>query len=161
MKIIFLDIDGVLNSEMYEWSRGEDRADNRIDLSRVRLLKDIVSATDAKIVLSSTWRLDWDKSPELCGEDGEYLNQCLAQYGLFIIDKTPFNSMIDDRRREILTWLSSHRGEVESFVILDDINCGWEELDRRVVVTDPYGYGLNEEHVKKAIKLLNICVRFK
>ena len=62
MKIIFLDIDGVLNSEMYEWSRGEDRADNRIDLSRVRLLKDIVSATDAKIVLSSTWRLDWDKS---------------------------------------------------------------------------------------------------
>ena len=146
---------------MYEWSRGEDRADNRIDLSRVRLLKDIVSATDAKIVLSSTWRLDWDKSPELCGEDGEYLNQCLAQYGLFIIDKTPFNSMIDDRRREILTWLSSHRGEVESFVILDDINCGWEELDRRVVVTDPYGYGLNEEHVKKAIKLLNICVRFK
>ena len=90
MKIIFLDIDGVLNSEMYEWSRGEDRADNRIDLSRVRLLKDIVSATDAKIVLSSTWRLDWDKSPELCGEDGEYINQCLAQYGLFIIDKTPF-----------------------------------------------------------------------
>ena len=161
MKIIFLDIDGVLNSEMYEWSRGEDRADNRIDLSRVRLLKDIVSATDAKIVLSSTWRLDWDKSPELCGEDGEYINQCLAQYGLFIIDKTPFNSMIDDRRREILTWLSRHRGEVESFVILDDINCGWEDLDRRVVVTDPYGYGLNEEHVKKAIKLLNICVRFK
>lgn len=161
MKIIFLDIDGVLNSEMYEWSRGEDRADNRIDLSRVRLLKDIVSATDAKIVLSSTWRLDWDKSPELCGEDGEYINQCLAQYGLFIIDKTPFNSMIDDRRREILTWLSSHRGEVESFVILDDINCGWEELDRRVVVTDPYGYGLNEEHVKKAIKLLNIRVRLQ
>ena len=69
--------------------------------------------------------------------------------------------MIDDRRREILTWLSSHRGEVESFVILDDINCGWEELDRRVVVTDPYGYGLNEEHVKKAIKLLNIRVRLK
>ena len=161
MKIIFLDIDGVLNSEMYEWSRGEDRADNRIDLSRVRLLKDIVSATDAKIVLSSTWRLDWDKSPELCGEDGEYINQCLAQYGLFIIDKTPFNSMIDDRRREILTWLSHHRGEVESFVILDDINCGWGDLDRRVVVTDPYGYGLNEEHVKKAIKLLNIRVRFK
>ena len=138
MKIIFLDIDGVLNSEMYEWSRGEDRADNRIDLSRVRLLKDIVSATDAKIVLSSTWRLDWNKSPELCGEDGEYINQCLAQYGLSIIDKTPFNSMIDDRRREILTWLSRHRGEVESFVILDDINCGWEDLDRRVVVTDPY-----------------------
>ena len=161
MKIIFLDIDGVLNSEMYESKRGEERADNRIDLSRVKLLKDIVTATDAKIVLSSTWRLDWGKSTELCGEDGKYMNHCLAQYGLSIIDKTPFNSMIDDRRREILTWLSHHRGEVESFVILDDINCGWGDLDRRVVVTDPYGYGLNEEHVKKAIKLLNIRVRFK
>ena len=161
MKIIFLDIDGVLNSEMYETSRGVERADNRIDLTRVKLLADIVNVTDAKIVLSSTWRLDWDKSPELCGEDGEYINQCLAQYGLSIIDKTPFNSMIDDRRGEILTWLLCHHREVESFVILDDINCGWEEPDRRVVATDPYGYGLEEAHVQRAIELLNVRVRFK
>ena len=161
MKIIFLDIDGVLNSEMYETSRGEDRADNRIDLTRVKLLADIVNSTDAKIVLSSTWRVDWDKSPEFCGDDGKYINQCLAAYGLFIIDKTPFCDFFDDRRKEIWTWLLCHHNDVESFVILDDINCGWEELDRRVVVTDPYGYGLNEEHVKKAIKLLNIRVRFK
>jgi len=54
VKIIFLDIDGVLNSEMYDKSRLEKRPDNRIDLSRVKLLADIVNVTDAKIVLSST-----------------------------------------------------------------------------------------------------------
>ena len=161
MKIIFLDIDGVLNSEIYESNRGEDRANNRIDLSRVKLLKDIVTATDAKIVLSSTWRLDWEKSTELCGEDGKYINKCLEKYDLSIMDKTPFCSFFDDRRKEIWTWLLRHRNDVESFVILDDINSGWNELNSRVVITDPYGYGLDEEHVQKAIKLLNVRVKFK
>ena len=154
MKIIFLDIDGVLNSVMYDAAR-EERADTRIDMSRVKLLADIVNATDAKIVLSSTWREDWDKSPELCGDDGEYINRCLAKYGLSIIDKTPYLSYSDDRTLEILDWLARHRGEVENFVILDDINCGWGELCSRVVITNPYGYGLEEAHVQKALDILN------
>ena len=158
MKIIFLDINGVLNSKMYEATRAEN---GFIDLSRVKLLADIVHATEAKIVLSSTWRVEWDKSPELCGEDGTYINRCLEQYGLCIIDKTPFHLLFDNRRREILAWLTRHHDEVESFVILDDINCGWGELGSRVVITDPYGYGLDEEHVQKTINLLNMRVRSK
>ena len=161
MKIIFLDIDGVLNSEMYETSRGENRVDNRIDLSRVKLLADIVNATDAKIVLSSTWRVAWNQSAELCGVDGEYINHCLNKYGLCIMDKTPFRSFFEDRRTEIITWLLRHQTEIESFVILDDIDCGWKELGGRVVITNPYGYGLEERHVKKAIELLKIRVKFK
>ena len=54
MKIIFLDIDGVLNSVMYDAHRSEERADNRIDMMRVKFLADIVNATGAKIVLGST-----------------------------------------------------------------------------------------------------------
>ena len=61
MKIIFLDIDGVLTSDMYEESRLEKRDDNRIDLSRVKLLAELVKSTDAKIVLTSTWRVYWNK----------------------------------------------------------------------------------------------------
>lgn len=161
MKVIFLDVDGVLNSAMYEASCTDNCTDGYIDLSRVKLLADIVNAADAKIVLSSTWRVDWDKSSELCGEDGKYINQCLAMYGLDVMDKTPFISLFSDRRKEILTWISHHRSEVESFVILDDITGGWNELSGRVVITNPEGYGLEEEHMQKALELLNRLVKIK
>lgn len=154
MKIIFLDIDGVLNSVMYDAHRQEERADNRIDMTRVKLLADIVNATGAKIVLSSTWREDWNKFPELCGVDGEYINECLAKYGLSIMDKTPCLNYSDERQVEILNWLAHHTDEVESFVVLDDINCGWSVLIRNTVITNPYGYGLEESHVQKAIDIL-------
>lgn len=162
MKIIFLDIDGVLNSVMYENSDlfKEDNPDTLIDMSRVKLLADIVKETGAEIVLSSTWRVDWDENPDLCGADGEYINQCLAKYGLTIADKTPLLDISGDRYFEILSWLVRHIDEVESFVILDDINCGWRELRERVVITNPLGYGLEEKHVRKAIELLKLKVRF-
>lgn len=155
MKIIFLDIDGVLNSEIYEASCNEECGDGYIDLSRVKLLADIVNATDAKIVLTSSLRLDWDKKPDCCGEDGKYINQCLDRYGLYITDKTPFFGLFTERRKEILSWLLNHRSEVESFVILDDMNYGWGELSGRVVSTDPLSYGLEEVHVQKALELLS------
>ena len=161
MKIIFLDIDGVLNSEMYKTSHLEDCDNNFIDLSRVKLLKDIVNATNAKIVLTSSLRIDWDKSSELCGDDGKYINDCLAKYGLSITDKTPFISLFAYRRKEILAWLKEHYNQVESFVILDDINFGWEELSGRVVITNPCGYGLEEIHVQKSLELLNKPAKFR
>ena len=161
MKIIFLDIDGVLTPDMYEESRTEKCDDNRIDLSRVKLLADLVKASDAKIVLTSTWRVEWNMIPLLCGVYGKYLNESFSKYGISILDKTPFISILGDRRKEILTWLSRHRSEVESFVILDDMDFGWEELRSRVVITNPQGYGLEEEHVHKALELLNKRIVFK
>jgi hypothetical protein len=161
MKIIFLDIDGVLNSVMYDAHRLEERADNRIDMTRVKLLADIVNATEAKIVLSSTWREDWDKSSELCGSDGEYINECLSRYDISIMDKTPCFNYSDDRQYEIRTWLAYHSNEVESFVILDDINSGWGVLSNNAVITNPYGYGLEESHVQKAIDILKRYQRSK
>lgn len=161
MKIIFLDIDGVLNSEKYKALPLENCVDGYIDLSRVKLLADIVNATDAKIVLISSLRLLWDKSPELCGDDGKYINKCFTQYGLSIMDKTPYMSFFTARRKEIISWLSVHQNEVESFVIIDDMQDGWGNLSSRVVNTNPYGYGLEEVHVKKAIELLKERVQAK
>ena len=160
MKIIFLDIDGVLNSEMYEASRKDDCGDGYIDLSRVKLLADIVNATGAKIVLTSSLRLEWEKASERCGSDGKYINQCFDRYGLSIMDKTPYFSLFTERRKEILSWISNHRSEVESFVILDDKNYGWGELSGRVVFTAPLSYGLEEEHVQKALELLSTQIEF-
>ena len=57
MKIIFLDIDGVLNCMQYlieNNCRGIG-----IDPARVALVADIVRASGAKIVLTTSWRSHW------------------------------------------------------------------------------------------------------
>ena len=55
MKVIFLDIDGVLNSGAYDRRRNWNELTD-IDESRLPLVKQIVDQTGAVIVLSSTWR---------------------------------------------------------------------------------------------------------
>ncbi len=155
MKVIFLDIDGVLNSVMYDAERTVESAYNRIDMSRVALLAKIVKNTDAKLVFSSTWRDEWEINPADCGDDGLYVNSCLREYGLSLIDKTPTLDYSDDRKDEILAWLRDKGQSVTSFVIIDDINCGWGELTDRVVVTNPYCRGLEDSHVERAIYILN------
>lgn len=54
MKLLFLDVDGVLNNlEVVNSQRGGDP----LGVNHLALLKTLVSATDCQIVLSSTWRL--------------------------------------------------------------------------------------------------------
>ena len=47
------------------------------------------------------------------------------------------------------------------FVILDDTDFGWEELRSRAVITNSQGYGLEAEHVHKALEILNKRIVFK
>ena len=54
-KFIFLDVDGVLNSKPYC-----ERTGRELNPENVRQLKEIVDATGARIVLSSTWKQIWD-----------------------------------------------------------------------------------------------------
>lgn len=153
MKIIFLDIDGVLNSRRYDRTRSSD--EGNIDVTRLPLLKRIVDATGAKIVLSSSWRTHWDADEGLCDETGRELNPLFARFGLAIYDKTPAVSA-RDRDMEVRAWLATHSEEVEAFVILDDILTGWGDLTDRLVRTSPMiGYGLEDIHVKEAIEKLN------
>lgn len=154
MKILFLDVDGVLNSRAYDRKRDWTKQTN-LDETRLPLVKKILDATGAKIVLSSTWREDWEKDEALCGEDGKYLNETFARYGLVIFDKTPFLGLTAERKEEIKRYLASSREEIEAFAVLDDYRFGWGELSPFVVITNPnFGLGLEEEHANKAISLL-------
>ena len=56
MKIIFLDIDGVLNSRQYDAVRGA--GDGNIDTSRLPLLKELIDTTGAMVVLTTTGAQD-------------------------------------------------------------------------------------------------------
>lgn len=155
IKVIFLDIDGVLNSRKYDRTR--DYAQNtNIDETRLPLLKEIVAETGAKLVLSSTWREHWSENPKDCDESGAYLNACFAKFGLKIYGKTPIFERNTLRKDEIEAWLRTTGEEIESFAIIDDCSFGWDNLADRLVKTSAYvWFGLEKEHVQKAISLLN------
>ncbi len=155
MKVIFLDIDGVLNSAAYN-AKKNPNALSFIDETRLLLIKKIVDETKAKIVLSSSWRKDWDKNKKLCAEYGLYMDKVFGKYGMNIFDKTPELDFHASRRDEIALWLSNASEEIESLVIIDDRSYEWGELSDYFIKTDPYmGLGLEEEHALRAIEILN------
>ena len=155
MKVVFLDIDGVLNSNAYDRVRDCTKNTN-IDETRIPLLQELVDKTGAVLVLSSSWRKHWHPDPNLCDESGRAINDSLAKYGLRIYDKTPQIGTQLDRKAEIDDWLNYCGENVESFVILDDYAFGWDEYTNRLVKTDRYrGRGLEARHVAQAVALLN------
>lgn len=152
MKIIFLDIDGVLNSVRYDRQRTIDQGN--IDETRLQLIKKLVDATEARIVLTSSWRKHWEKDISKRDAIGRDINEVFAKYHLTIYDKTeclPNN----DRAEEIRKWLKL-QGNIEAFVIFDDIAFGWgNDLQEHLIKTNPrIGFGLEEKHIQEAIELL-------
>lgn len=158
-KIIFLDIDGVLNcTKTFEEKKEERLLLKRflddsidccvkqkmcdIDFEKVRLLKYITDITEAKIVVCSSWR----NLKHYIFIEGK-----LVEMGLPIIGKTDYIS--NKRGEEIRTYLSNHK--VDKFIILDDeVFPDFRELINYLVKTDFYNDGLNEEIVEEAIKVL-------
>jgi len=152
MRVIFLDIDGVLN-EAYSHSRAPNGCIG-VDDDKVQRLRQIVDATGAKIVLCSTWKSGWSRDPELCDHDAEYLNKKLSREHLRILDKT--QDQIIDRGAGILRWLEKRSDKPAWIVLDDDIFKDYEECGvmSHLVKTSFYKGGLQDEHVKRAIDLL-------
>ena len=151
MKVIFLDIDGVLNSSVYDRQRSEN--DGNIDRTRLWLLKKLVDKTGAKIVLSSSWRNHWEKNYDECDDVGKKIIMDFASAGLEIYDKTPKVGYLE-RSEEIRMWLKENP-EVKSFVIFDDNRYGWGDLSENFILTNyRIGRGLEEEHIKQALEII-------
>lgn len=163
-KIIFLDIDGVLNSDEYieDLPPVSTELDD-IDESKVQLLKEIVDRTGAQIVLSSSWRkMTHDKDNLQFGNlIYKYLIETLNKYSLSIVSETPI--LNDSRPKEIITWINQNTETEMVFVSLDDDytleqykEYGIEEC---LIKTSYYGKngGLQREHVEQAVNILNGC----
>lgn len=159
IKALFLDVDGVLNCQ-YSKSRCDGYIG--IDGDKVHRLAQIVSATGAKIVLSSTWRLGYTRYKQNLPHHMKYLNRKLRKEGLSIYSVTPDLSRHGDARgKEINTWLEDHKNEnIVSWVVLDDewfYDFGLYNINNHLVDTHYYvpNGGLTDEDVKKAIQILN------
>lgn len=158
-KIIFLDIDGVLNSLDYFESVKGHKGYKEINPEKVKLLKEIVERTGAKIVLSSTWRDLGRRKYEPDHPLYAYLIDTLREYGLEIIDHTPYINQ--DRPKEIKAWLDRQKHKDIKFVSLDDDfpkqlydEVGLGDCLVRTCFYEKDG-GLRQEHIERAVEILN------
>ncbi len=167
-KIIFLDIDGVLNPSIYEaalhkmWTRSRKEIKTRDNFGGLffyhncEALKEIVGKTSAKIVISSRWRL--------CGEDamrsmwnyrnlaGEIIGITPTEIEVVESGQAEFYDMVC-RGMEIDFWIKKN-GFVGNYVIIDDTDDMLESQKDFFVETDSC-IGLTMEDARKAIEILN------
>lgn len=179
MKIIFLDIDGVLNVI----SQGHDQYGSLFHEHLVDNLKQIIDETGAKIVVSSSWR----KSGLACMQEMWKFRNLPGE----VIDVTPgihiirggglifWNNLLEEhptpkihgysipRGCEIDYWVrncAKKFGELETYVILDDdSDMLMHQKELYVQCSDnpehedsiDIGYGLTKINALKAIKILN------
>lgn len=186
MKVIFLDFDGVLNHEMW-YRRRFNEMDMEKETSRhpyyefdplcIEQLNRIINATDAKVVVSSTWR--HGKSPQ-------QLHELLEKVGFKgeVISKTPDfhargNTIDGDpiaynvpRGCEIDWWLDNEgkyqrinwspqkqmeyleKSLVKNYIILDDDSDMLYNQREHFIKTNSYS-GLTKELADKCIEILN------
>lgn len=150
---IFLDIDGVLNSQNYLIKRynvhRKPMSMNAVPfdpqcLYNLMLFVQILiySGYEPKLVLSSTWRLH--------DIDYEIVDSRLAEYGLRLVDKTP----VCDHQRgvEIQQYLNDK--QYNNIIIFDDESFDIKQYFKdNLVQTNPM-YGLSYKDVRKAISVV-------
>ena len=158
MKVIFLDVDGVLND-----ATTKDVINGYIGLdeSKIDGLKKIIDATNADIVLSSSWRLNKDKNNIYY--DGMYdeLEKRLREKGIVILDCTVDTGDDYYRGKQIKLWLDHNKDlNITDYVIIDDVffDDFDKELSTHFVNTHYYfeNGGLDDKSkIDRAIQILN------
>jgi hypothetical protein len=162
MKVIFLDLDGVLNSQgsflLETRKRKGIRKKLKEELGPVNETLDPVCCSnfqyvldklpEVKIVISSTWRVLFEL---------EWLKNKLTSYGIDssrVIDKTP-ELIGKERGDEIKEWLKN-RTDITMFAIIDDnfIGSGYDEE----IVKTTWTSGFTLDHARQTIQVLGCKV---
>ena len=150
-KILFLDFDGVLNTEhyqsllQYQGKPWQDEYGAFFDPKAVKQLKRIIDATDADIVVESSWKyLGLDAMKELWK---------VRNLPGTIIDITP-SLLGKNKGVEIASWLSKYAKQDIRYVIIDDEYVILDSQLPHFILTNPYE-GITEEQANRAISMLN------
>lgn len=152
MKVIFLDIDGVLNSSRSAAALGgmpwpdpkKERDWHLFDPVGVGLLRRACEKTGAVCVLSSSWRMHLDESG---------IRDLAERLGVHIIGTTRRSVGQEMRGDQIAEWLVE-RTEVTAWAILDDGADMLPEQKERLVKTT-FREGLLFEHYMQLTHLLS------
>ena len=175
MKVLFLDIDGVLNSENWFAYRIYCVKNNMVNIlmnfvdtddrnikHKLTMLDDraianlnrIIEETGCKVVLSSSWR----SSRKSVNDLTQYILKIKGfKYELYgVTPRLQRDEFGTQRGEEIQMWMDkeSEKNKIESFVILDDDTDILPEQMKNFIHIDGQ-VGLIDKDVVTAIKILN------
>jgi hypothetical protein len=153
MKLLFLDIDGVLNSTKF-FNRIRSfiqiiDEDDYLDPEPIKIINELIEETDAKVIISSSWRLIHSL---------EKINFLLQKHGAIFsaVDVTPEltnNNQWGKRGLEIQAYLDSLKKKPESICIIDDNN-DIKPLEKYLILTT-FKDGLTKDHKDLCLEKLN------
>lgn len=152
MNIIFLDIDGVLNTERFQkyqvkYGECDDfEANFNFDPICMKNLKELINKTNSYIVLSSSWRHG----------NPRFIDEVFNNLKLYDMKERFFSTtpLLRDKSRgeEISSWLNSFSDMNVNYVILDDEDNVGIHMDR-LVKCDEY-YGFTKDKLNEALRIL-------
>ena len=135
MKVIFLDIDGVLNTN----------SDKEISTDKLKLLSELVSKTGADVVLSSSWR-NWWNNPKT-NIPGSFITKWKKQFLDNNLSITLTTELECPKNLSIEKFIIQH--DVKRFIVLDD-----EPIDISNLVQTNGDVGLTQSDCQRAAHLL-------
>ena len=164
-KVMFLDIDGVLNTGRWyskmDRNTPKDKYGYAFDPNAVANLKKIVDETGAEIVISSSWKSFGLSELEEMWEERGLPGKLIGITPNTVSDEMLLNADLDHmelfsiRGMEIKEWLTKHGKNVNHYVIIDDMDNMLQEQKSHFVQTNPE-VGITEENAVQAIKILTL-----
>jgi hypothetical protein len=163
-KIIFLDIDGVLNTERWHCQTAsnelQDEYGYKFDPVAVTNLSKIIEETGADIVISSSWKFMGLSKMRKMWKDRKLPGNVIGITPNTVSDKFLLNVDLDNmdimaiRGQEVKEWLMLNKNEITNYVILDDMNDILQEQESHFVWIDPE-VGITSGNAVQAIFILN------
>ncbi len=163
MRVVFLDMDGVLNSAEYVMPKAKSGWQPALDEHwacminpfAVAWLNRILAATSAQVVISSSWRyhVEPDRMQSILD---------LRGFKGTVIGRTPTIPELPEglrdtglRGTEIEVWLAKNKHlDIENFAILDDMSASYFGSMAPYLVHTSWARGLLSRHVAEAVSML-------
>lgn len=136
LKILFLDVDGVLNNEQYITDHRTDPYP--LDIQKISLVNQIKQKTGCYIVISSLWRYSREALDVLRSKGIDY-------YGI-----TPCGSMSSFRGQDIQDYCNQVSNRIERIAILDN-DSDFYSHQKKALFKTSFKEGLTKEIAEKVI----------
>lgn len=145
MKLIFLDIDSVLNS-----ATGKEPYVSDMEVEKLKLLKKLIDDSGSSSVIITSDR-------RYSKVDMEDKTEAFDQFEIFIVGetrRTNQDDLEDNQGKQIVDYLSSSKEDIDRIVILDDNDDGISNFFEEEFILVNRFFCLNDSVYQKALEIL-------